>query len=98
MYGLPWQDMVNGIFEVLGAPFLFLSIINLYKCKKVRGVSWLHAAFFNSWGFWNLYYYPHLNQWVSFVGGLLLVMTNTVWFVMMLYYILKEKRELRGAI
>ena len=45
MYGLPWQDMVNGIFEVLGAPFLFLSIINLYKCKKVRGVSWLHAAF-----------------------------------------------------
>lgn len=29
MYGLPWQDMVNSIFEVLGAPFLFLSIINL---------------------------------------------------------------------
>src|SRR6185436_15953847 len=24
-------------------------------------------------GFWNLFYYPHLDQWLSFAGGVLIV-------------------------
>jgi len=87
-----WQDILNGCYNFLGAPFVILSIIKLYKDKKVHGVSWLHVAFFSSWGYWNLYYYPHLNQWASFVGGLFLVLTNTFWLIQMIYYIRKEKK------
>lgn len=92
---MSWQDLVNGTFEVLGAPFIILSIINLYKSKLVRGVSWWHPAFFATWGFWNLYYYPHLEQWLSFFGGILIVTATTVWWAMMIYYIAKEKRQIK---
>lgn len=84
-------DLINGIFEVCGAPFIMMSIIALNKDKKVRGVSWMHVSFFSAWGYWNLYYYPHLNQWASFYGGLFLVVTNTVWLGQIFYYLRKEK-------
>ncbi len=92
---MSWQDIVNGSYEMLGAPFILLSIINLYKCKQVRGVTWWHPAFFGTWSLWNLYYYPHLGQWFSFFGGILISLTTCVWLGMMLYYIRKEKQDLK---
>lgn len=89
-----WQDVLNGSFEVMGAPFIMMSIISLAKAKKVRGVSWLHVGFFSAWGMWNLYYYPHLGQYWSFVGGLALVLTNFVWLGQIIYYTIKEKKTL----
>lgn len=86
-----WSDIINGFYEFMGAPFILMSIIQLFKDKKVRGISWIHVAFFSSWGYWNLYYYPHLGQWVSFCGGICLVLTNTFWLIQMIYYLLKEK-------
>ena len=59
----------------------------------VRGVSWMATTFFTSWGYWNLYYYPHLDQWWSFAGGVLIVVANTLWIGMMIYYIRQESRE-----
>ena len=81
-----WQDIVNGSYELLGAPFIFTSVIKLAKDKKVHGISWLHAAFFATWGYWNLYYYPHLDQWFSFIGGIAIVIVNTFWMGQLLYY------------
>ena len=81
-----WQDAINGCYELFGAPFILLSIIKLYKEKIVRGVSWIHVGYFTTWGFWNLYYYPHLGQWYSFAGGIAIVTFNTIWLVQMLYY------------
>jgi hypothetical protein len=81
-----WQDIVNGIFESLGGFFIMFSVVKLYRDKQVRGVSWVHAGFFSSWGYWNLYYYPHLDQWFSFWGGVLLVSINTFWLGQLLYY------------
>jgi hypothetical protein len=83
---MTWQDIFNGSFELLGAPFIFLSVIKLYKDKIVAGVSWLHAGFFATWGYWNLYYYPHLDQWASFAGGVLIVIINTIWLCQLIYY------------
>ena len=88
---MTWQDLINGVFEFLGAPFILLSVLKLHKEKKVRGISWVHAGFFASWGFWNLYYYPHLNQWASFMGGVAIVFLNTVWLIQLIYYTRKEK-------
>ena len=87
---MAWQDMVNGTYELLGAPFILMSVIKLYRDKQVQGVSWLHAGFFATWGFWNLYYYPHLEQWFSFVGGIAIVVTNTFWLGQLIYYSVKN--------
>ncbi len=84
-------DLVNGLFECLSAPFILLSIIQLHKDKEVKGVSWKQVGFFSVWGTWNLYYYPHLDQWASFAGGILIVLANTFWLGQMLYY-RKEKK------
>lgn len=86
-----WQDNVNGFFELCGGLFILLSVFKLHKQKKVRGVSAIGIAYFATWGYWNIYYYPHLNQWFSFVGGLLVVVVNTFWLGQILYYLRKEK-------
>lgn len=90
---IAWQDLVNGLYECSGAPFILLSILKLHRDKKVRGVHWIYVLFFASWGYWNLYYYPHLGQWCSFFGGLMLVLTNTFWLFQMIYYLKKEEKK-----
>lgn len=86
-------DIINGMFETCGAFFILPSIIKLAKDKQVRGVSWVHAGFFATWGFWNLFYYPSLDQWFSFAGGVGLVLTNTIWLAQLIYYSNKESSD-----
>ncbi len=90
---MTWPDLLNGTFEFCGAFFILLSILKLHKDKQVRGVHWLQVSYFFAWGLWNLYYYPHLNQWMSFIGGIAVVATNGVWLGQMLYYLHKEKQR-----
>ena len=87
-----WADAVNGTYELSGGIFLIQNCVRLYKDKEVKGISILSAAFFTSWGYWNLYYYPSLNQWVSFFGGLLIVISNTWWVIMAMYYAKKKRK------
>jgi len=79
-------DLINGLFELCGAAFIALHIRQIRRDKKVAGVSIPAIIFFTSWGFWNLFYYPHLEQWLSFTGGLAIVVTNMVWVGYLLYY------------
>lgn len=79
-------DLINGAYEALGGLFLLNNCRVLYRDKKVRGVSIVTNAVFTSWGFWNLYYYPHLDQWISFAGGLTTVTANCLWLRMWLKY------------
>lgn len=87
-------DFINGCFELFGGYFISLSVRKLHHDKVVKGVSWKAVAFFGSWGYWNTYYYPHLDQWMSFVGGLGIVSVNTIWFAQMVYYLTKEREGL----
>jgi len=64
---------------------------NVLKDKMVAGVSIVAVIFFTLWGFWNLYYYPHLDQWLSFYGGLFIVMANFLWVVLLIKYKGEEK-------
>jgi hypothetical protein len=84
-------DLINGLFEFLAAPFIWLSIRNLLKTKKVNGVSWIHVAFFTLWGYWNLFYYPQLEQWCSLAGGIAVVITNSIWVWFLIKYSRKGK-------
>ena len=80
------NDIINGLFEGFGTVFIMLSIVKLYHDKLVRGISWLHVGFFAAWGYWNLYYYPSLGQWLSFVGGIGITVANTIYLYMLIYY------------
>jgi hypothetical protein len=93
---LHWPDVVNGTYEGIGGFFIWLSVRKLHREKIVRGVSWVHVAFFGSWGYWNLYYYPHLDQWISFAGGVGITLMNTIWFGQMVYYLHRESLTRRG--
>lgn len=87
----PLQDYVNGVFELVGGFILLLNCYRLYVDKQIKGVSVSVVAFFTLWGYWNLYYYPSLNQWCSFFGGVLIVIANTLWVSMAIYY--RKKRN-----
>jgi len=82
-------DMINGAYEGLGALFVLATCRNLWKSKQPWGVSLLGIAFFTSWGVWNLYYYPHLHQWFSFVGGVCIVTCNCI-YIGLLHYLRKH--------
>jgi hypothetical protein len=74
-----WPDWVNGGFELFGGLVNWLNVAAVFRDKKVRGVSSAPAMVFTAWGLWNLFYYPHLSQWWSFAGGLVIVAANMAW-------------------
>lgn len=84
-------DFFNGLFEALGGAFILNHCRVLYQDKLVKGVSVLSTTFFTAWGVWNLYYYPHLDQWWSFGGGLVIVAANALWISLMVYYKWRER-------
>lgn len=84
-------DLINGIFELCGCLFILNHCRVLYRQKMVRGVSLVSTIFFAAWGFWNLFYYPHLGQWISFAGGIGIVAANTLWIALMIYYLSAER-------
>lgn len=81
-----WTDLINGSFEALAGAMVLNHCRVLYAEKMVRGVSVISSFFFTLWGIWNLYYYPALNQPMSFYGVLVVVAANALYVGMMVYY------------
>ena len=79
-------DLTNGAFELLGGIMLLNNCRAVWRDKAVAGVSILSTAFFTAWGIWNLYYYPSLDQWFSFAGGLAIVISNLLWVALLIRY------------
>jgi hypothetical protein len=86
------NDMMNAFFEFGGGIAILNHCRVLYKDKTVNGVSVLSTIFFTTWGFWNVYYYPSLNQWVSFYGGLVIAFANLLWVILLLCYTLNKPK------
>jgi len=87
------QDLINSLFELSAGFFLWNNVRVLYRDKKVRGISILSIGVFTIWGYWNLYYYPFLDQWLSFLGGMLVVFANTVWVYLAIRYTREKKKQ-----
>lgn len=83
---MSWPDLVNGTCELGGGLLVFNHCRATLRDKSVAGVSILSSGLFTFWGFWNLFYYPHLDQWASFAGGVVLVFANALWVALMLHY------------
>lgn len=77
-----WQDLVNGLLEVLGGGAVGLSVLRLMRDRRVAGVDWRTSAFFMLWGIWNLYYYPSLGQYFSGAGAFLVVVAHATWLLL----------------
>lgn len=87
-----FPDLINALFESAGGLFILLNIRRILRDKMVRGFDWRVMAFFTVWGYWNIFYYPYLGQWLSFVAGIGIVAMNSIYVTLMLYYIRKEGR------
>ena len=87
------QDYTNSVFEILAGFFVLLNCREVIKDKSVKGVNVVSIMFFTIWGIWNLYYYPFLEQWMSFVGGLFVTSANAAWIILILIY--KRKEEVK---
>lgn len=79
-------DAINAFFEIGGSLFVLASVVKLYKDKQVHGVSWVTVIFFCAFGYWNIAYYPSLEQWYSTAGAIALATMNTIWLTQILYY------------
>lgn len=79
-------DLINGLFETVGGLLILNHCRAVLRDKSVAGVSIISTVIFTSWGFWNMYYYPHLDQWLSFSGGLIIVSANSLWVYLMIKY------------
>ena len=88
---IDFKDFINALFELGGAIMAWLNVVKLRKDKAVSGVFWPTTLFFATWGFWNVIYYPALNQPLSAVAGAFLALANAVWVVLALKYMKKEK-------
>lgn len=88
-----WQDAINGTFELCGGFFVCLHILKVMKDKEVKGVSVTAAVYFALWGLWNLYYYYHLQQTLSWFGGVFVTTANIVWVILIIHYLRTKKRK-----
>ena len=79
-------DLINGVFEGVGAILTSLNVLKLYKDKCIRGVHFAPVVFFTSWGAWNIFYYNHLNQPISWYAGIVLFIVNATWLIQMFIY------------
>jgi hypothetical protein len=81
-----WNDLVNGLIELVAAGFVLNHCRVLLRDRAVAGVSIVSTVFFALWGLWNLHYYPSLDQWLSFCGGLCIVVANTFYIVLLVRF------------
>jgi len=80
------SDIINGGYKFLLGFFIFLNCVQLWKDKTVKGVRISPFICFALGSLWDLYYYPHLNQWVSLMGACHIVVWNIIWVILALYY------------
>lgn len=86
-------DEINAVFECFALFVLIGNTRQLYKDKQVRGISWPPFALYAVWGFWNMFFYPFVGQWISMYVGLLVLIANMTNLGMILFYIRKERLE-----
>lgn len=89
------HDQINGLFELVGAAFLWLNVLQIRRDREIKGVDWKAVAFFFVWGLWNLVYYPSLGQYWSLCGGAMIVVVNFIWLAHVAYYALIAQRDTR---
>ncbi|HVM73411.1 MAG TPA: hypothetical protein VMU13_00835 [Candidatus Paceibacterota bacterium] len=90
--GSAWPDALNGFFETGGGIFSLLNCKAILRDQELKGASLIAFCFYVLWGLWNLYYYPHLGQYLSWYGGILIVLVNSWYIYLILYFRVQKVR------
>jgi hypothetical protein len=77
-------DLVNGSLEVACSVMLWFDVRALVRDRSVQGVSLLARFFFWGWSIWNLWWYPHLGQTLSFAGAVAVMLPQTIWVFLLI--------------
>ena len=79
-------DLINGLFEIVGAALMTMDIVRIRRDRGVLGIYWPSRIFFLAWGSWNCFFYPYYGHWWSFVGGVAMTLVNFTWLAHVIYY------------
>lgn len=79
-------DMINASFEVTASAAVLNHCRVLLHDRQVSGVSTTSTGFFFAWGLWNLFYYPHIGQPLSFAAGIAVTVANCLWLVLLIAF------------
>jgi hypothetical protein len=80
------HDMINAVYEGVGAVLISLNIRRLLRDKTVKGVSLWPGAWWTCWGAWNVYFYSAVNTPASFYAGIAVVLANATWLGLAVHY------------
>jgi hypothetical protein len=72
---------------------LFANCWRLFRDKEVRGVSIFAFGYFLTWRLWHLFYYPRIDQPLSFAGTVIPAVANASWVAMAIYFALKARKQ-----
>lgn len=84
-------DFINGAFELCATFFILNHARAVWKTRQADGVSIISTIFFACWGCWNVWYYPHLGQMLSFYAGIAVLCANFFW-IYSIWYIRKQNK------
>ena len=79
-------DLINALFNVGGVTAVWISILTVMHDKNVAGIHWAMFLYFISWSSWNLIFWSHLKQWYSFIAGVLMVVSEFTYMILLIYY------------
>ena len=88
-----WQDILNGSFEIGATVSISFNCLRVRKDKAVKGINAYATLYFSLWGMWNLFYYSHLDQWFSFLSGGTVVLINSYYVWLLIYYTRRERSK-----
>lgn len=85
-------DLINSCFALGGGVAMTFNCVKLFQDKSVRGTSILSGLFFLTWASWNVFFFTHLDQWVSVCTTVVEVGSMVTWVSMAVYYTRREER------
>jgi hypothetical protein len=86
-------DIINGLFEFLGALFQTRNIWALLQDRQVKGVRPLPVAFFSLWGAWNMLRNTGIMDYDFRMSDYLKHLINTETFAPRLAMFIKRKNK-----
>lgn len=79
-------DLVNCLFELVGAVLAWMNVRRLIRDKVIHGVYWQTWVFLTIWNVWSDIFYLSLGQHLSLFACLVLTSANATWVALALWY------------
>jgi len=79
-------DLINGTLEFVCSIMLWLDVRAVWRARGAAGVSIGARVFFWFWSVWNLWWYPHLGQYISAAGAVAVMLPQTLWLFLLVSF------------